>query len=108
MKFKIRNKIVYCKDDSYNEKYDNGDFDNYGIIWYYRGYLVHRVNGPAMKWTDGGKTWFLNGLRHRVDGPACKWHNGDKEWYLNGIRYGEKEYLKIINFKNKIRVLDEI
>jgi len=85
MKFEEENKVVYCKDGSYNKIYDNNCYNNAEYSMYWKGYLIHRKHGPAIEW-----------------------HNGDKEWCLNGIIYGEKEYLKIINLKNKIRVLDEI
>jgi len=98
MKFKEENKVVYCKDGSYNKKYDNEDFyykkeyDNDGVyynhakyILYWKGYLIHREDGPAIEGTDGFK-----------------------EWWLNGIEYLEQEYLKIINLKKKNRTLDEI
>ncbi len=45
---------------------------------------LHRVNGPAVEWADGTKSWWLNGKRHRTDGPAIEWVDGDREWHLNG------------------------
>jgi len=45
---------------------------------------LHRVNGPAIEYADGDKTWWLNGKRHREDGPAVEYVKGDKSWYLNG------------------------
>ena len=44
----------------------------------------HRVDGPAIEYTNGTKLWYLNGKLHRPDGPAIEHANGDKEWYLNG------------------------
>jgi len=109
MKFKEENRIIYCKDESYNEKYDTNDsyytIDN---LYYYRGYLIHREDGPAVEWYNGDESWFLNGQLHREDGPAQEYYGTYKGWYLNGEHYSEEEYLKIINLKNKIRVLDEI
>ncbi len=54
--------------------------------WYLNGKL-HRIDGPAAEGIDGHKSWYLNGKRHRTDGPAIEWANGDKEWYLNGRRH---------------------
>ena len=76
-----------------------------GII-YYKGYLVHYENGPAIEWKNGDKFWFLNGQLHREDGPAIEWLVGYKLFYLNGDQYLEKEYLKIINLKNKKKILN--
>ena len=50
--------------------------------WWMNGKL-HRVDGPAVEYTDGNNSWYLNGKLHRVDGPACEWADGKKDWYLN-------------------------
>ena len=50
---------------------------------------LHRVDGPAIEWIDGGKEWWLNDKRHREDGPAVEWDNGSKVWYLNGKLHRE-------------------
>ena len=49
----------------------------------------HRVDGPAVEWANGTKSWWVNGKRHRVDGPAIEWANGTKLWYVNGERHRE-------------------
>ena len=51
--------------------------------WYQNG-RHHRLDGPAIEWSDGGKSWYQNGERHRVDAPAIEYSNGDKYWYQNG------------------------
>lgn len=43
-------------------------------------------------YTDGYKSWYLNGNLHREDGPAIEHTNGDKYWYLNGKHLSEKEF----------------
>lgn len=30
--------------------------------------LYHRVDGPALEYSDGFKAWYINGQRHREDG----------------------------------------
>jgi hypothetical protein len=40
------------------------------------------------------KEWWRGGWRHREDGPAIKWRDGTKEWYLNDIEYTEEDYWK--------------
>jgi len=57
-------------------------------IWHLNGKL-HREDGPAVEWSNGGREWYLNGKRHREDGPAVEWSNGTKSWYLNGQRHRE-------------------
>ena len=45
---------------------------------------LHRVDGPAIEWSNGRKAWYINGKLHREDGPAVEWKNVHKEWYVNG------------------------
>jgi hypothetical protein len=40
------------------------------------------------------KYWCLNGKRHRVDGPAIEWSDGDKEWFMNGEQITEEDHAK--------------
>jgi len=110
MIFKEKYRVIYCKNDSYNEKYDNDNlyYNDKTSKCYYKGYLVHREDGPAVEWQDGTKWWYLNGKRHRENGPAVEWPDGSKHWYINGKEYSEKEYLKIISLKKKSRVLNDI
>jgi len=108
MKFKDDNgNIIYCKHESYNKKYDTYNFNCDKSISYYKGYLVHRENGPAIIWSNGDKNWYINGNLHREDGPAINW-NFTKRWYLNGISYSEEEYYKIVSLIKKNEVLNDI
>jgi hypothetical protein len=45
---------------------------------------LHRVDGPAVEWSNGDKEWWVNDKLHRLDGPAIEWANGDKSWWVNG------------------------
>ena len=126
MKFEEEDKVVYCKDESYNKVCNNNKF-NYsynGDILYYRGCLVDREDGPAIEYKEDylvyqkneytveynyeQRGWYKDGKKHREDGPAEAWSDGIKEWWLNDREYSEKEYWKMMNLKNKNRVLDEI
>lgn len=56
--------------------------------WYRRKWYdflgeLHRLDGPAVEYTDGGWEWYVNGSKHRADGPAAI-RNGRREWWLNG------------------------
>jgi len=87
MIFEDEYSIIYCQ-DNYQEKFDNGDYyfdQDSAYRYYYRGYLVHRE-----------------------DGPAIEWYDGDKWWFISGKPYTEKEYWKLMNLKNKSRVLNDI
>jgi hypothetical protein len=61
--------------------------------WFLNG-KSHREDGPSDEWSDGSKYWFLNGKCHRVDGPACEWANGDKEWCLDNGYYEFDDWLE--------------
>jgi hypothetical protein len=51
--------------------------------WRVNGKL-HRLDGPAIEWSDGAKEWRVDGVVHRIGGPAVIWADGTKEWWLNG------------------------
>jgi len=57
----------------------------------------HRVDGPAIEFTDGSKEWYQHGQLHRTDGPACEWVNGYKTWWLDGIQLTEEQWKIKIN-----------
>jgi hypothetical protein len=69
--------------------------------------ILHREDGPAIYYTDGHKSWHLNGKIHREDGPAIEWNDGSKCWYLNGEKLTEQEFLKRTG-KEIILTMDEI
>ena len=52
----------------------------------------HRVDGPAVVYSNGDTYWHLNGQYHREDGPAIVYSDGTKSWYLNDVEYSEEEY----------------
>ena len=64
--------------------------------WYLNG-KRHREDGPALEWADGTKYWFLNDKYHREDGPAVEYANGDKFWYLDDIPMTEQEHQQRTN-----------
>ena len=48
---------------------------------------LHRIDGPAVEYANGGKYWYLDGKLHRIDGPAVECADGGKEWYVDGKRH---------------------
>jgi hypothetical protein len=54
------------------------------ILWYNDKDQLHRLDGPAIEWSSGHKSWWVEGKRHRLDGPAIEDANGDKEWWVEG------------------------
>ena len=71
----MKNKFYYS-DGTIDSKQDNSK-------------ILHREDGPAIEWSNGDKSWFINGKRHREDGPAIEGSNGSKYWYINGKLHRE-------------------
>jgi len=71
--------------------------DKYGTKRWYLNNKLHRIDGPAVEYTNGDKFWFFNGKYHRTNGPAIECKNGYKTWYLNGIEVTKKEVMIDIN-----------
>jgi hypothetical protein len=62
--------------------------DSYGSTYYFKDKkksIQHRVDGPAIEFTNGSKEWYVEGKRHRLDGPAVEYDNGSKMWYVDGV-----------------------
>ena len=57
------------------------------VKWYNENGQLHREDGPAVEYADGGRQWYLNDQLHREDGPAIEWANGTVEWWLHGVKY---------------------
>jgi hypothetical protein len=53
---------------------------------------IHRLGGPAVEWANGGKSWFVEGKCHRLGGPAVEWADGYKQWFVDGKELTEKEF----------------
>ena len=57
------------------------------LDYYYDDKILHREDGPAVEYADGGRFWWIDGKRHREDGPAVEYTSGNKAWYINGKRH---------------------
>ena len=68
------------------------EVDDEGNKFHYVDDKLHRVDGPAIEYSDGGKEWFQFGKRHREDGPAMDFGNHRLFWYLYGEECTKKEY----------------
>jgi hypothetical protein len=52
----------------------------------------HSLNSPAFISTYKDIFWYYHGLLHRLDGPAVKWnYNRSKSWYIYGRLIGKSE-----------------
>ncbi len=68
---------------------------------------LHRTDGPAVEYTNGDKSWYINGIRHREDGPAIESSSGVRYWYLNDKEYTEDQFhQEVIELKlNRLKYL---
>ena len=63
--------------------------------------VLHRIGGPAVEWSNGDTSWFINGKHHREDGPAVENSNPD-QWYYHGKQIDCKtneEFLRLLKLK---------
>jgi hypothetical protein len=86
--YKDREMTILHREDGPAVEWSDG-----GKYWYLDG-KRHRKDGPAAEGTDGTKEWYLDGKLHREDGPAIEWDGGPKEWYLDGKQLTEEEHAK--------------
>jgi hypothetical protein len=60
-------------------------------LWLNKVGQLHRDDGPAIEYADGGKAWYLNERLHRVDGPAIERIDGYTAWYVDGLQITQKQ-----------------
>ncbi len=80
----------------YIENYVNGG------KYYYKDKkmtVLHREGGPAVKFPDGTKKWYINNKLHREDGPAVIWSGGRESWYLNDKLLTQQELTDLHRIK---------
>ena len=75
------------------------EYANGGKSWWQNNER-HREDGPAVEYADGSKFWYQNNKRHREDGPAREYADGSKEWYIEGKELTEEEF----NNRNNVEV----
>lgn len=65
--------------------------DRYGHIWWkLSDGRIHREDGPAVEYNNGGKAWYLFNKPHRTDGYAIiDLMYNDKSFYVMGTRYDD-------------------
>lgn len=90
----------YTHEDGTKASYINGlpcyiEYSNGIKQWFNKAGQLHREDGPAIEWENGGKEWFINGNHHRMDGPAIEYPNGHKEWWIDG-RYCSPHRFKFL------------
>ena len=71
-------KIFHLPNGGYRTEYPNH------TSYYNAAGLLHRIDGPAIEWANGGKVYCINDKLHRIDGPAIEQPDGYHEYWLNG------------------------
>jgi len=72
------------------ENYVKKEVSKVGSVYYYNSLgEYHRIDGPAIERANGGKEWWINGIKHREDGPARISDDGCKYWYKNNLLHRE-------------------
>jgi hypothetical protein len=49
------------------------------------------LTGPAVV-TSSVSIWYNNDVVHREDGPAIEYTTGNKSWYINGTPMSEEQF----------------
>jgi hypothetical protein len=86
----------------------NGKKTDEGNTFYYKDDKLHRMDGPAIEYTDGTKFWCINGGNHREDGPAVERPDGYKAWYIDDVKYSEEEFIILIRNKKIKKLLESM
>lgn len=43
----------------------------------------------------------ITGMLHRIDGPAVKWYDGEEWYYLGGIHYSKEYWFSLLTSEQK-------
>jgi hypothetical protein len=75
---------------------------------YYQNGAVHRTDGPAVVYANGLESWYYQNQVHRSDGPAVEHKGSDGsesfvDYYLFGYRLQPKVYYNIIKRINQVQ-----
>ena len=73
-----------------------------GTVRYYKPNteILHRIDGPAIEYSDGSKYYYVDDNLHRIDGPAIEYANGTKVYYVDGVYFSE--YVFNAQFMNSL------
>jgi len=83
------------------EKYDV-EVDERGTVRYFKKGTdqLHRLDGPAIEFANGTKSWYQNGELHRLVGPAVEYASGVNEWHIDDVKFIEAQFKRKINRLN--------
>jgi hypothetical protein len=71
-------------------------------IWSIASVGFHRLDGPAIIYTDSGTEWWFNGHLHRTIGPTYIDSIRKQEWWINNTQYYDnKSYQDAANLSDE-------
>lgn len=76
-----------------------------GCTRYFKGDLLHRVDGPAVIHASGTMFWYVDNKLHRNNGPAIEYNDGCNFWYLHGTEYTFNRWLELTDLTNKEKTI---
>jgi hypothetical protein len=71
----LRLKWIFASEQEYK------NYKNWKIEYKNENNQLHRLDGPAIEFSDGKKCWYKNDKIHREDGPAREYNGGKEYWY---------------------------
>ncbi len=74
------------------------NFNFFKYEYYNNNLKEHRLGGPSIKTSHGNIWWYKKGMLHREDGAAVEYIDGGKYYHLNGNEYSETKYWSLIRF----------
>lgn len=74
------------------------------ITFYEFHKLFDKTGYYCVVYSSGGRDYFKDGFLHREDGPAQTWYDGGKIYWLNGSEYEDlnitdEEWIRIVKIK---------
>ena len=79
----------------------------FGTIKYRLDGKLHRDDGPAVMFAEGGLVWHNHGSYHRLDGPSII-AESQLWWYLYGYAYTREDYIVyLLGYEHNKTVLPE-
>jgi hypothetical protein len=69
--------------------------------------IMHREDGPAIEYSNGDNSWYIDNKCHREDGPAADWAGGlQKRWYIHGKHLTEEGFNARNNYSCNNKVIE--
>ena len=77
-----------------SEYEDLDKYEYYGNIYYFKKNtdIIHNPYDAAIIDTYGSKAYLIENKYHRLDGPAIIYSNGVQEYYINDKELTEEEF----------------